>query len=157
MPSSAKSLNRSHGQEGGLPPPFPSHDSFDQNQISAGAGPLPDHEIFSGLTEGFSRLVASRFDKALFSPTSIAVHTQLCHAPGYAGCKCDSGAGFSRRARADHRDPDSHFRLVCGAAVSATRNAFGELDRTRILTHVGGLVERGVKWVRRRPAPGSGR
>src|SRR5947208_3606816 len=39
---------------------------------------------------------------------------------------------------------DSHFRLVCGAAVSATRNAFGELDRTRILTHVGGLVERGV-------------
>src|SRR6202044_2659050 len=36
------------------------------------------------------------------------------------------------------------FRLVCGAAVSATRNAFGELDRDRILTHVGGLVERGV-------------
>ncbi len=39
---------------------------------------------------------------------------------------------------------DSHFRLVCGAAVSATRNAFGELDRARILNHVGGLVERGV-------------
>src|SRR5215471_19194924 len=39
---------------------------------------------------------------------------------------------------------DSHFRLVCGAAVSATRNAFGELDRERILAHVGGLVERGV-------------
>jgi IMP dehydrogenase len=39
---------------------------------------------------------------------------------------------------------DSHFRLVCGAAVSATRNAFGELDRQRILTHVGGLVERGL-------------
>jgi IMP dehydrogenase len=39
---------------------------------------------------------------------------------------------------------DAHFRLVCGAAVSATRNAFGELDRERILTHVGGLVERGV-------------
>ncbi len=39
---------------------------------------------------------------------------------------------------------DSHFRLVCGAAVSATRNAFGELDRERILTHVGGLIERGV-------------
>src|SRR6202000_592953 len=31
-----------------------------------------------------------------------------------------------------------------GAAVSATRNAFGELDRERILTHVGGLVERGL-------------
>lgn len=39
---------------------------------------------------------------------------------------------------------DEQFRLVCGAAVSATRNAFGELDRERILTHVGGLVERGV-------------
>jgi IMP dehydrogenase len=39
---------------------------------------------------------------------------------------------------------DAQFRLVCGAAVSATRNAFGELDRERILSHVGGLVERGV-------------
>ena len=39
---------------------------------------------------------------------------------------------------------DSQFRLVCGAAVSATRNAFGELDRDRILAHVGGLVERDV-------------
>src|SRR5215470_1274947 len=39
---------------------------------------------------------------------------------------------------------DAHFHLICGAAVSATRNAFGELDRDRILTHVGALVERGV-------------
>ncbi len=39
---------------------------------------------------------------------------------------------------------DSRFRLICGAAVSATRNAFGELDRERILNHVGALVERGV-------------
>jgi IMP dehydrogenase len=39
---------------------------------------------------------------------------------------------------------DSQFRLMCGAAVSATRNAFGELDRERILGHVGALVERGV-------------
>jgi IMP dehydrogenase len=39
---------------------------------------------------------------------------------------------------------DAHFRLVCGAAVSATRNAFGELDKKRILEHVGALVERGV-------------
>ena len=39
---------------------------------------------------------------------------------------------------------DANFRLICGAAVSATRNAFGELDRERILNHVGGLVERGV-------------
>jgi len=39
---------------------------------------------------------------------------------------------------------DAQFRLVCGAAVSATRTAFGELDRERILTHVGGLVDRGL-------------
>jgi IMP dehydrogenase len=39
---------------------------------------------------------------------------------------------------------DARFRLICGAALSATRNAFGELDRERILAHVGGLVQRGV-------------
>jgi IMP dehydrogenase len=39
---------------------------------------------------------------------------------------------------------DAQFRLVVGAAVSATRNSFGELDRERILNHLGGLVERGV-------------
>src|SRR5437667_6176766 len=40
------------------------------------------------------------------------------------------------------RDP--RFRLICGAALSATRNAFGHLDRERILNHVGALVDRGV-------------
>jgi len=39
---------------------------------------------------------------------------------------------------------DAQFRLICGAAVSATRNAFGELDRERILNHVSALVERGI-------------
>jgi IMP dehydrogenase len=39
---------------------------------------------------------------------------------------------------------DSQFRLVCGAAVSATRNSTGELDQARILRHVGALVDRGV-------------
>jgi IMP dehydrogenase len=39
---------------------------------------------------------------------------------------------------------DSHFRLLCGAAVSATRNAFGDLDRDCIVQHVGALVERGA-------------
>jgi IMP dehydrogenase len=39
---------------------------------------------------------------------------------------------------------DEHFRLLCGAAVTATRNSTGELDRDRILAHIGGLVERGV-------------
>jgi len=42
---------------------------------------------------------------------------------------------------------DAHFRLLCGAAVSATRNAFGELDRERILRHVEALVERGLDTV----------
>lgn len=39
---------------------------------------------------------------------------------------------------------DDKFRLLCGAAVSATRNATGELDSRRIVDHVGALVERGV-------------
>jgi len=39
---------------------------------------------------------------------------------------------------------DEQFRLLCGAAVTATRNSTGELDRDRILAHVGDLVERGV-------------
>ena len=39
---------------------------------------------------------------------------------------------------------DSHFRLICGAAISATRNAFGDLDKKRILDHVSNLVERGL-------------
>ena len=42
---------------------------------------------------------------------------------------------------------DAQFRLVCGAAVSATRNAFGELDKKKILEHVGALVERGIDCV----------
>ena len=39
---------------------------------------------------------------------------------------------------------DAEFRLLCGAAVSATRNAFGELDRERIRGHVDALVDRGL-------------
>src|SRR5439155_25788378 len=39
---------------------------------------------------------------------------------------------------------DAKFRLLCGAAVSATRNMFGELDRAHTLEHVGALVERGA-------------
>jgi len=39
---------------------------------------------------------------------------------------------------------DDKFRLLCGAAVSATRNSTGELDQERIRAHVGALVDRGV-------------
>lgn len=39
---------------------------------------------------------------------------------------------------------DVEFRLICGAAISATRNAFGELDRERIRAHVDAMVERGL-------------
>lgn len=40
------------------------------------------------------------------------------------------------------RDPQ--FRLLCGAAISTPRTSDGALDRDRIITHVGGLVDRGV-------------
>lgn len=39
---------------------------------------------------------------------------------------------------------DNHFRLMCGAAISTHRTTDGELDRDRILGHVGKLVEEGV-------------
>ncbi len=39
---------------------------------------------------------------------------------------------------------DSQFRLLCGASVSSPRSSTGELDRDRIVAHIGGLVERGV-------------
>lgn len=39
---------------------------------------------------------------------------------------------------------DAHFRLMCGAAISAHRKPDGELDRDRILGHVARLVEEGV-------------
>jgi IMP dehydrogenase len=39
---------------------------------------------------------------------------------------------------------DEKFRLLCGAAVSAPRDAAGELDRDALLEHVGALVERGA-------------
>jgi IMP dehydrogenase len=39
---------------------------------------------------------------------------------------------------------DGDFRLLCGAALTATRNSTGALDTERIRNHVGGLVERGV-------------
>jgi len=39
---------------------------------------------------------------------------------------------------------DSQFRLLCGAAVSATRNSTGDLDKSRLVQHVGALAERGV-------------
>jgi len=39
---------------------------------------------------------------------------------------------------------DADFRLVCAAAISATRTKAGELDRERILGHAGALVDEGV-------------
>jgi len=39
---------------------------------------------------------------------------------------------------------DANFRLLCGAALTATRSSTGELDRDRILSHISELVERGV-------------
>lgn len=42
---------------------------------------------------------------------------------------------------------DSKFRLMCGAAISAHRTPDGELDRDRIIGHVGKLVDEGVDTV----------
>jgi len=39
---------------------------------------------------------------------------------------------------------DERFHLLCGAAVSAPRTAAGELDRDRLVNHVGALVAAGV-------------
>ncbi len=39
---------------------------------------------------------------------------------------------------------DAKFRLLCGAAIATTRTADGQLDRDRILGHVGALVDRGA-------------
>jgi IMP dehydrogenase len=39
---------------------------------------------------------------------------------------------------------DAHFRLICGAAISAHRKPDGELDRDRIIGHVTRLVQEGV-------------
>lgn len=40
------------------------------------------------------------------------------------------------------RDPQ--FRLLCGAAIATPRKADGNLDRDRIVQHVGALIDRGV-------------
>lgn len=39
---------------------------------------------------------------------------------------------------------DSSFRLICAAAISATRTSAGALDRDRILGHAANLVDEGV-------------
>ncbi|GHB92405.1 IMP dehydrogenase [Cerasicoccus arenae] len=39
---------------------------------------------------------------------------------------------------------DREFRLVCGAAVSASRTNDGELDRDRFIGHIGALVDEGL-------------
>lgn len=39
---------------------------------------------------------------------------------------------------------DADFRLICGAALSATRDKAGELDRDRILAHATALINEGV-------------
>jgi len=39
---------------------------------------------------------------------------------------------------------DGKFRLLCGAAIATTRQEDGQLDRNRILQHVGRLLEEGL-------------
>lgn len=49
-----------------------------------------------------------------------------------------------RKAQTNKPARDDKFRLLCGAAISATRTSTGELDRDRIAAHVASLVERGL-------------
>ncbi|HET7537764.1 MAG TPA: IMP dehydrogenase, partial [Candidatus Didemnitutus sp.] len=42
---------------------------------------------------------------------------------------------------------DAHFRLVVGAAISPVRKPTGELDRDKIISHVGALVDESVDCV----------
>ncbi len=49
-----------------------------------------------------------------------------------------------RRAQTLKPARDEKFRLLCGASISATRTATGDLDRDRIVGHVGAMVERGL-------------
>ncbi len=39
---------------------------------------------------------------------------------------------------------DSHFRLLCGVAIAIPRDTTGEIDRDRLVGHVGALVDEGV-------------
>lgn len=55
---------------------------------------------------------------------------------------------ISEEARANLKPArDSEFRLLCGAAISALRKPDGELDRDRIVDHVGALCAEGVDLV----------
>ncbi len=48
-------------------------------------------------------------------------------------------------ARADTKPArDSKFRLICGAAISAPRTNSGDLDKEKLLDHVGHLVDEGL-------------
>lgn len=52
---------------------------------------------------------------------------------------------ITEEARADVKPArDSEFRLACGVAISTSRTAEGDLDRDRIVGHVGALVDAGV-------------
>jgi IMP dehydrogenase len=49
---------------------------------------------------------------------------------------------ITSESKARHKPArDAHFRLVVGAALSPIRKANGELDRDKIVTHIGHLVE----------------
>jgi CBS domain-containing protein len=42
---------------------------------------------------------------------------------------------------------DSAFRLVVGAAVSPVRKSNGDLDRDKIITHIGNLVDEAIDYL----------
>lgn len=52
---------------------------------------------------------------------------------------------ITEEARAEVKPARDHqFRLLCGAAISASRTKSGDLDRDRIVNHVGALIDEGL-------------
>lgn len=98
------------------------------NQTDLGSDPIAAADAFFNDHIGINKLlVVDNEDRlrGLFTISDIERITQASRSEG-------------KPAR------DAKFRLLCGAAISATRDARGELERDRIVGHVGGMVERGL-------------
>jgi len=98
------------------------------NQKELGSDPIARADLFFNEHIGIHKLLVIDDEdhlRGLFTISDIERITQ-------------EKSSLSKPAR------DDNFRLLCGAAVSATRSSTGNLDKERIVTHVGALVERGV-------------
>ncbi len=83
-----------------------------------------------------------------FFHENIGIHKLLVIDSGDRLCGLFTLSDIERIAeesRSDRRPArDAHFRLLCGAAISAPRNSEGQLDRDSLISHVGALVDEGI-------------